>query len=326
MLSSDEHPGIFTFLVGMIVLVMAAVGLSILMDKRFEFSNGMGALQRDVRQEATELAELKTDYEYNAARLAASAPKLQADFQAQKDTAGRISALRQRKELLMRNRADLQASVTSLDRKFADYRGVYRRKVWSAAVGEKLGDLTLQSGKVYVNAIISRVTDVGLEIQHESGIARIQGPDLDQKLQDRFQWDDDERTSRLKQENDIQNSKPEDVAGADAAPAPVMPSRVNGKPVVSSKVAVVDEEKLRLLRRQVSGWKLKVGTLSNDREEASSRSGSRTSVPGSLETWEARAARLGRELAKARTELQVSKSQLADVSPRDPLLRPDPEQ
>lgn len=328
MLSSDDNPGIFTFLVGMIVLVMAAVGLSLLIDKRFAFSSQAGALQRDVRQEAAELAELKTDYEDSSARLAVSAPKLQADFQAQKDTASRINTLRQRKELLLKNRADNQTSIAALDRSFSDYRATYRRKVWAAAVGEKLGNLTLQSGKVYVDAVISRVTDVGLEIRHENGIARIQGPELDQKLQDRFQWDDDERASRLKEEHDIQNSKPDEVAETDEASAPVTPSRTNAKPIVQNKGAAVDEEKLRLLRRQVTGWKMKVGTLSSDRAEASSRagSGSRTSVPGSLETWEARAARLGRELAKARTELEISKSQLADVSPRDALLRPDPEQ
>ena len=42
---------------------------------------------------------------------------------------------------------------------------------------------------------ITKVTEVGLEIRHEHGIARIQVSDLEGIWQQRFQWDDEERRS-----------------------------------------------------------------------------------------------------------------------------------
>jgi hypothetical protein len=38
MLSSDDHPGLFTFMVGLIVIVFVAVGMSMVVDKKFSFS------------------------------------------------------------------------------------------------------------------------------------------------------------------------------------------------------------------------------------------------------------------------------------------------
>jgi hypothetical protein len=49
--------------------------------------------------------------------------------------------------------------------------------------------LTTRDGREYLQAVISRVTDVGLEIRHEHGTARIQAADLDASYQERFQWE-----------------------------------------------------------------------------------------------------------------------------------------
>ena len=77
--------------------------------------------------------------------------------------------------------------------------------------------------------------------------------------------------------------------------------------------------------RTVIGWKSKVTKLRSERSLALSNSGygNQTSVPGSLETWGAKAARLGNELARANSELAVAKANLAALAPDDPLLRPD---
>jgi hypothetical protein len=79
------------------------------------------------------------------------------------------------------------------------------------------------------------------------------------------------------------------------------------------------------LRRLVIGWKSKVSKLRYERSVALSNSGygGQTSVPGSLETWGAKAERLGNELVRAQSELVVAKSNLAAVAPGDPLLRPE---
>lgn len=70
-------------------------------------------------------------------------------------------------------------------------------------------------------------------------------------------------------------------------------------------------------------WKSKVAAFESakNRAESMAASGSRTSIPGTLETWEDRASELGREMAKANAELAEAKELLREVAPRDPLLR-----
>ena len=88
-------------------------------------------------------------------------------------------------------------------------------------------------------------------------------------------------------------------------------------------IAAGDGEKSMQLRHRVIGWNANVSRLRIERREASSRAsyGNQGSVPGSLETWVARSARLGRELLRAQTALAAAKSELAVIAPNDPLLR-----
>ncbi len=325
MLSADEHPGIFTFLVGMIVVVMAAVGLSIMADKRRTFSSGAGALNQEIAADAAEISELTGRREELGWQLKDSGSILQQGSKAQRELAAGLETLRQRQAGLEKARLQISESISALENEFSLYRGMYRRKTWESAVGESLGTLTVRGGREFHKATITRVTDVGLEINHEHGIARIQAPDLDSKIQDRFQWSDEERRRRLKEETERQLGKSETDEPAaiedgtevyEKAPVPQVKR-------VQPTMPVEDPEKLKLLRLQVSGWKAKVSRLRNDRSEASARAsyGNQASVPGSLETWVARSARLGRELLQAEAAYAVAKSNLAAIAPNDPLLR-----
>jgi multidrug resistance efflux pump len=102
--------------------------------------------------------------------------------------------------------------------------------------------------------------------------------------------------------------------------------RPSQEEVVPREKANPDAARIEVLRGKVIGWKSKISRLSSDRNQAQSAAsyGSQSSVPGSLETWQARAARLGAELAKARAEHAAAKAALAAVAPNDPLLQPDP--
>jgi chromosome segregation ATPase len=323
MLSSEEHPGLFTFMVGLIVLVMAAVGLSLLMDRRFQFSSGVSELRREVKLTDAEISELKNKNEDANLKLANYGTKLHTDSENHKQLSKQCEVAGRRQAELVKNRDELLSSVALLDGKFSEYRSEYRRKTWLAAVGENLGTLTLRSGRAYQQVVIRRVTDVGLEIHHADGIARVQGPELENKFQDRFQWDDEERRLRLKEESDHLDANSKDADG-------------NGTEVVATQTSTAREQrkakiaesslKRNTLRQNVRNWKSKVNQLNSDQAEAASRAGyGSKSVPGSLETWDARAARLSAELVKARTALAMAKADLGAVSPRDTLLAPEEE-
>ncbi len=59
MFSAEEHPGIFYFMLGMIVMVMSGVGLSLLVDRRLKFSSGSKEIHREISVADDELNTLK---------------------------------------------------------------------------------------------------------------------------------------------------------------------------------------------------------------------------------------------------------------------------
>lgn len=305
-------------MVGIVVLVMAGVGLSIVIDRRIKFSSGSVGIQNDIVLGASELDGLIALHCERSRLLSQQESKLLGGFPKSDGSLRGEENLFQRRKVLEDTRLQLLDSVSTLEADFSRCRADYRKKTWSAAIGERLGNLALRSGRQYHEATITRVTDVGLEIRHADGIARIQAPDLDQKMQDRFQWSEEERRKVLNEEMINLQRADDPVAGY---PKPV--ERVVIRPQTRNQP---DPGELVALRRQVTGWQLKISQLRSEQSVARSHSGygNQTSVPGSLETWSAKADRCGRELARAQVALETAKSNLAAIAPSDSLLLSTP--
>ena len=153
-----------------------------------------------------------------------------------------------------------------------------------------------------------------MEIRHKHGSARFKASELDASFWNRFQWDRGASQALLEKENAIPdaNISKSNVTRSET----VIPQPAKSEP---------DAAKIESQRAKVIAWKAKVSRLRSERYNALNASyGSRTSPPGSLETWQARAARLGIELAKAEGELAAAKAGLASISPNDSLLRANP--
>ncbi len=78
-----------------------------------------------------------------------------------------------------------------------NYRTEYVRWVRLAAKGERHPELRMRHGMTYREVVIRRVTEVGLEIRHSSGTARLQYGDLPEDWQERFRWDEKEAQRSL---------------------------------------------------------------------------------------------------------------------------------
>jgi cell division protein FtsB len=320
MISSDDHPGLFTFMVGLILVVFAGVGLSLLVDRKFSFSQRVSSLAGQIESGTAELEQLKATHLELETRLTGLEPQRQQMMETQTSLARKLSSMTARRKSLTETLGNLHQGMPTLEAEFARYRSTYRDAARAAAVGESLGTLTVRGGREYHQSVINRVTEVGLEIRHENGIARVQAPDLDQAMQDRFQWNDEERRAKLNEEIAAHQ------ALADTPPQPETTTRRlidSPKPMV--RAGDEDSAKIESLRSKVILWKTRVHQLKSERNQAVNAAsyGSRSSVPGSLETWQAKAARLGTDLAKASGELAAAKAALAAASPGDPLLRPD---
>lgn len=322
MLSNDDHPGIFAFMVGLIIVVMAGVSLSLLVDRRFGFSGSGSSLERSLKADEAELAGLEDRFQRGSREFSETEPKRRMMTEARESILRQKGVLDRRRTSLTTSRDELRRAIPAIGEEFSRYRSKYRAAVWDSAVGQSLGNLTIRGGREYRQAVITRVTDVGLEIRHEDGIARVQAPDLNAALQERFQWNDEERRARLKEEDVLHESiarVPDSGEETQSETAEShQPARENPEP---------DSARLESLRDKVKTWKSKVAQLTSERNQALSAasSGGQSSVPGSLETWQAKAGRLGAKLSKARSELAAAKAELAMIAPHDPLLRPDPE-
>lgn len=325
MLSPNEDSGIFTYLFGLIVLVMVGVGLSLLIDKRSEFSSGAGIIQREIKLVDEEIVELKNEYKRLSLQLQNCEPKLRLSLQNFQKLSSESEIQQKQKAELEHLHRKVSADITSLEQKVSQVRSDYQRETRAAAVGENLGNLSVRGGRVYNRATILQVTDVGLEIRHEHGFARLHGPELDAKLQERFEWDEEKRQKCLDKENENQDRDIEKPAEIRATISPdtqplaqkdAMPSSANDQSIV-----------LDVLQKRVSDWKQKVSTLRMGKAQADyqANNGKSHSIPGSLETWEAKAGRLGQDLTKARGCLELAKAQLAEIAPTDLLLLPEEE-
>lgn len=81
--------------------------------------------------------------------------------------------------------AQVEAQVTANQ----DYLDDARMSNRLAARGEKIPRLALNSGRTYDDLTITKVTDVGLEIRHSLGAARVPFNELSPAMQDRFLYD-----------------------------------------------------------------------------------------------------------------------------------------
>jgi len=315
MLSDDDHPGIFTFMVGVIVVVLAGVGLSLLIDLKFTFSKSISSTEKGLKTSAAEIVDLKSEIDEASRKLSAQEPSLRATAANLATARNRLNADIQRSAKLTEIRNHLKETIPALENEFSKYREAYRVHARAAAVGQPLGTLIIRGGREYRQVVIKEITDVGMEIRHEHGIARVQAPDLDQSFQDKFQWNDEERRNKLNEEHVM----------SEAITANTVENRPESPPIRGG-AANPDDTKVATLRTKVIHWKSKVSLLNSEHSAAVSSAsyGSKSSVPGSLETWQAKASRLASELAKARGELAAAKAALGLVSPNDPLLRPDP--
>lgn len=318
MLNKIEFSGVAVFLVGVIAVVMAGVGLSMMVDQRFSFSRTAVSIEREINASSLELDRLRTLLEENRAEYARLDLERGEAVGAYEMVKGKLDSLRLRREDLIAAAGELKKTTTALDASFSEYSRTYRERIRAAAVGESLKNLRIR-GRDFHEAVIVRVTDVGLEIRHRDGRARVRAADMNPAMRERFQWTEEERLAEPEKDGKtntriVEPAEPE--VNVDREKIAGRTTRTDAGP---------ESQRLESLRANVIAWKVRVGRLTADRDEAVSaaRRGAQSSVPGSLETWRDRAARLNLELSRAKSNLAAAKASLTGIFPQDPLLRPD---
>lgn len=306
-----DHSGTFGWLSALIVLVMVGVGLSLLVDRRFELSSSDKQLRIDVEKGFAVLEGIRIKHD----RALGELTELEKTRGPQ---AKELSKLQEQSERAKERMIDLngqvgklQSAVAAVQKDSEGYASEYRNQIWQAAIGEKQAFIALRDGRRYDDATILRVTAVGMEISHRDGRARIDFKDLDASWQERFLWSSSERNTALAGENEVPQSPA--VQNAPSTPK-------DFKPVPKAPAKVPDPTATGKLRVDIIGWNNKISTLKMQFQEAQSNIGSKQkSPPGSLETWQQRANRLSTELSQAKMKRDIARLKLAEADPNDPL-------
>ncbi|NJM38992.1 MAG: hypothetical protein HC845_14645 [Akkermansiaceae bacterium] len=304
----STNGGIFTFLMGIIVIVFAGIALSLMVDGRNGSLQFNRSIHREIELNTEEIAYIKSNIQYSSDILE---EMVIAQSQASK-LRGHQKTLPSVNRLLQ-TVGELNTGIVILESSFKSYRSEYIRQSRKAAIGEKIGNVRLHDGREYINAVIKSVTDVGLEIQHDYGIGRVQAPDLSQELQERFQWNDEERRQRLKEEEDHRNQHLQEILAKSLAE----------EKLEEASSSDSENEKKSLLQTRVKALRTRAQNLKNEKSETDHlvRYSPQKSVPGSLESTREKSIRLAKEYSKTRNELSLAIADLAEVSPQDELLQ-----
>jgi len=184
----DNHSEMTSLVFCLIAVVLVGVGLAILVKRRYEYSTKLIEIQRESIFVQAELADMRSKHDSKAQRLLVSEARASQQLIDQKNySTARQHDLERRTDLTSR-RAVLTEALEKLEKEFTTCVNENRLKAREEAIGQKLESLTILSGRKYLQVTIVRVTDVGLEIRHTDGMARIAARDLDESMEQRFQW------------------------------------------------------------------------------------------------------------------------------------------
>lgn len=310
-----NYGGIVVFLVCLIVLVLAGAALSLFADGWFARSKFLSEHERQLVQSEDELRHLRLRH----AHLAREFNQREAAWIKYTEVS---RCAREKTDETDRMNSELDALFTQVgtaESGFADYQKRHRDRVRAAASGTTYMEFRTGTNKIYRDVVIQRVTAAGLEIRHADGLARIAPSDLPSDMTKRFHWNEERRNEafRMERQRMMAHLASPVVAVHDSKTA--VPDKKRPKRE-SAEAAKARELKTRMryvtLRTRVSRLTSEYHRATDN--AASSRS---RSVPGSLESWPDRSARLMGELVKARAELQFARQELVRINPKDILLK-----
>jgi chromosome segregation ATPase len=85
------------------------------------------------------------------------------------------------------------------------------------AKGEQIAEITPLAGRTFRHVAVREVTPIGMQIRHDDGFTRIPYEDLPHALQERFQFDPQEKREAVKAESSSEQVHLNNVADSDAA-------------------------------------------------------------------------------------------------------------
>lgn len=172
---------------GVVTIIVIATAFSAFMENRAVKADVKKTTQTHVDEDREILENLQ--YEVSVAKRrweeVSDRKQRHATFEVKKKM---VAESQSRIARLVAKKKELGEGLAQAQEDFTRYRRDYRNWIWRTAEGESIGSLRTLDGREYHQAVISKVTEEGLEIRHDFGMARIGSGQLPDSWHDRFQW------------------------------------------------------------------------------------------------------------------------------------------
>ncbi|MEM1083354.1 MAG: hypothetical protein AAGI48_04485 [Verrucomicrobiota bacterium] len=195
--TSSRGPGFIGTIMALIVLIGFGVLYVLVFDESLQ--GGGKTIESVIADEAKSLNSLQSQINYSKERIdeVDGLKELESEFE---QLAIRARLTSKQLEELRVSETERLAVVAELDEGHKAYKESYRKSERAAAEGETMAQLETVSGKVYEEVKITDVDAVRMQIRHRGGITGVPFEELPANLQDRFQFDAEEKQASVADE------------------------------------------------------------------------------------------------------------------------------
>ncbi|MEP4078959.1 hypothetical protein [Haloferula sp.] len=195
--TSSRGPGVIGTFMAIFVLIGFGVLYILVFDKSLQ--GGEKTIESVIAAETKNLNGLKNRIASARGQIEAvkTNKKTESELEQEKLRAGHTS---ERLAELQEAASQGREKITAFEVIWDEYKQAYRVSERAAAEGEQMDELKTLSGKTYTKVKITDVDAVRMQIRHSAGITGIPFEELPLTIQDRFQFDAEEKQEMVDKE------------------------------------------------------------------------------------------------------------------------------
>lgn len=347
--ANDDNAGVVGMLVGLVVVVFVAIALSLVVTKEVSLPSFSGSGLRSANGELhAQASRLETGIETQKL-LNAKAARHREQSGLRADLEKQAASAREEISILGKLITSKRDAIGLIAKGRESHRLKYREHVRAEALGKTYESVTTRLGKTYEDVRVTGVTPLGVSLSHRHGAVRLEYSEMPGEWQKRLMYTAREyaqaklaeqrreaaarkaiarevRKIRKAERNEAAERK---IAGLRKQIASVSMRLATARTEASlARNKVAYQASLRrsraLARHSYRSYNPTTGTYHSRyyRPRYRISLNGRQSVPGSLETWRARAARYERAAARYAAQLGSLRASLVAA---DPTYRIPPE-
>jgi hypothetical protein len=198
LMSSGRGPGLLGMLLALVVLIGFGVLSMFVFDERFQGAEQ--SIESVIAQQAKDVEHLECVI-VNHRKTMVQLPALRLREKELEGVRREIMFAKDKADGLRKGIASGKDAIAAMSKQMDAYKDKYRAFARNKVKGEKMDRFVTRDGTVYEHVTIGDITAVGMRISHDNGATRIPFEQLSEELQDKFQFDTNQKAMELASED-----------------------------------------------------------------------------------------------------------------------------